>query len=114
MSTDSTAPEAPAWRVTHNAAAMRFEATVEGQLCVCDYRRNGGQVALHHTLVPQNLGGRGIAAALVEAALAWARSESLTVQPLCSYVATYMRRHPATQDLLAPGFGGRHDNGPGT
>jgi predicted GNAT family acetyltransferase len=50
--------------------------------------------------VPAALQGRGLAAALVQAALAWARAERL--RPTCSYVAAYMRRHPDTQDLLAP------------
>jgi predicted GNAT family acetyltransferase len=56
---------------------------------------------LTHTEVPPALEGRGIAAALVKAALDWARAEGLRVRPLCSYVVAYMRRHPETQDLLA-------------
>jgi predicted GNAT family acetyltransferase len=31
----------------------------------------------------------------------WARAEGLKVRPVCGYVASYMRRHPQTQDLLA-------------
>jgi predicted GNAT family acetyltransferase len=37
---------------------------------------------------------------LVAEALRWARTQGLRVQPRCSYVAAYMRRHPETQDLL--------------
>jgi len=58
---------------------------------------------LHHTGVPRALEGRGIAAALVAAALAHARSQGLRVRPVCSYVQVYMRRHPDTLDLLAGG-----------
>ena len=51
------------------------------------------------------LHGRGdrpdSAAALVQAALAYARAQGLRVRPSCSYVRSYMRRHPETQDLLA-------------
>jgi predicted GNAT family acetyltransferase len=86
--------------VTHHAAAQRFEATVDGRLAVCDYHRADGIVHFTHTEVPAALQGRGIAAALVQAALDWARAEGLRVRPACSYVATYMRRHPQTQDLL--------------
>ena len=85
----------------HNAAASRFEIDLHGALALCVYRRHGAVVALTHTEVPPALEGRGIAAAVVRAALDWARSEGLRVQPLCSYVALYMRRHPETQDLLA-------------
>lgn len=91
--------------VTHNAAQSRFEVTVEGRLCVCAYHLRDGEVLFTHTEVPPALQGRGIAAALVKAALDWARAQPLAVRPLCSYVAAYMRRHPQTQDLLARGGG---------
>lgn len=87
--------------VTHNTAQSRFEATVEGQLCVADYRQQGRVMRMTHTGVPPQLEGRGIAAALVRAALGHAREQGLKVDPACSYVAVYMRRHPETQDLLA-------------
>jgi uncharacterized protein len=57
-----------------------------------------------HTEVPSQLAGRGIAAALVAAALAHADKESWQVEPWCSYVRTYMQRHADTQRLLPPGF----------
>lgn len=87
--------------IEHNAAANRFEAALGGQRAVCAYRRSGDVLALTHTEVPMALQGRGIAAALVQAALDWARAEGLRVRPLCSYVATYMRRHKDSHDLLA-------------
>ena len=49
----------------------------------------------------QALEGRGLAAALVREALAYARREGLKVEPLCSYAAGYMQRHPETHDLSA-------------
>ena len=88
-------------KLTHNAAATRFEASPGGHLALCSYRRMGDVLVLHHTEVPEALAGQGVAAALVQAALAWARAEGLKVRPTCSYVAAYMRRHPETQDLLA-------------
>lgn len=87
-------------RITHNSAASRFETTVEGQLCVADYRLAGSVMTMPHTYVPPALEGRGIAAALVAEALAHARREGWRVRPLCSYVARYMQRHPETLDLV--------------
>ncbi|MFO1292325.1 MAG: GNAT family N-acetyltransferase [Rubrivivax sp.] len=84
----------------HNAAAARFELDVDGAPAICAYRREGATLLLTHTEVPPHAEGRGIAALLVRATLDWARREGLTVRPLCSYVAVYMRRHPETQDLL--------------
>jgi predicted GNAT family acetyltransferase len=89
-------------QVDHNLAAARFEVTVEGRHCVADYRLVGSVMAMTHTYVPPALEGRGIAAALVAAALAHARSAGLRVRPSCSYVAAYMRRHRETLDLLEP------------
>jgi len=54
-----------------------------------------------HTGVPAAIGGRGVAAALVRAALDHARGEGLKVVPACSYVAAYFKRHPQDADLLA-------------
>lgn len=88
--------------VNHNPAASRFETTVDGQLCVADYRLEGGVMSMTHTYVPPALEGRGIAAALVAKALAHARGQGLRVRPACSYVAAYMQRHRDALDLLAP------------
>lgn len=91
--------------IEHDAARSRFVANISGppheHLAVCDYRREGGVLHLTHTGVPAALQGQGVAAALVAATLDWARAEGLRVNPVCSYVAAYMRRHPETQDLLA-------------
>lgn len=88
--------------IRHNPARQAFVAEVDGATALCAYRRDGDLLVLHHTEVPAALQGRGLAAALVQATLAWARAEGLVVRPSCSYVAAYMRRHPPTQDLLAP------------
>lgn len=86
--------------ITHNPAAECFEARLDEQRAECCYRRSGPLLVLHHTEVPPAFAGQGVAAALVAAALAWAREEGLRVRPTCSYVAAYMKRHPETQDLL--------------
>ena len=87
--------------VTHNEARQRFEATVDGHLCVADYQLRGDVLWMTHTGVPTAVGGRGIAAELVRVALAWAGENSYRVVPSCSYVEVYMRRHPETRHLLA-------------
>jgi uncharacterized protein len=93
-------------QIQHDTVRRRFEAVVDGHRCVCDYRLEDSEtpeqrvMAIVHTGVPSAVGGRGIAAELVAEALAWARSQSLKVDPVCSYVAVYMRRHRETRDLL--------------
>jgi uncharacterized protein len=86
--------------VRHNAPEGRFEAEVDGHLCVTDYRLRDGVMVMPHTEVPPPVQGRGIAAQLVGAALAHARAHRLRIDPQCSYVRQYMRKHPETQSLL--------------
>ena len=95
---------APPIVVVHNAAASRFEATVDGHLCVASYHLVDGVMRFHHTGVPAALEGRGIAAAIVRAAFAYAEAHDLKVEPWCSYVRVYMQRHPESQALLPAGF----------
>lgn len=87
--------------IIHNSAQSRFETTVDGMLCRADYELSPGVMAMTHTIVPRELEGRGIAGQLVQAALQWARDQPLRVQPVCSYVEVYLRRHPEWQDLRA-------------
>ena len=87
--------------VIHNTARQRFECTVDGHLNVADYLLSNGLIVMTHTEVHPSLQGRGIAASLVEAALAFARDEKLKVDPACEYVRAYMQRHPETHALHA-------------
>ncbi len=87
--------------IEHLPERGRFLARVDGHLNFADYRLAGGVMQMTHTEVHPALQGRGLAAELVAAALAHARANGLKVDPLCSYVRTYLRRHPEQQDLLA-------------
>lgn len=44
--------------------------------------------------MPDELGGRGIAGELVQAAVDRAASEGLTLVPRCSYARTWLEEHP--------------------
>ena len=87
--------------VEHHPEQSRFQATVEGHLCLLEYELHDRVMHLTHTLVPSPVGGRGIAAELVRSALAHAESQGLRVKPVCTYVQAYMRRHPGTLALQA-------------
>jgi predicted GNAT family acetyltransferase len=87
--------------VRHNEAASRFEATVEGQTSHVDYDLDGTTMRVHHTSVPAALEGRGIASQLVQAVFAHAKAAGLRIEPSCSYVKAWTKRHPEVADLLA-------------
>ncbi len=87
--------------IAHDREARRFETTVDGSVCELDYRLADGVMTITHTGVPPQVGGRGLAAALVESALTTARAEGWKVVPACSYADVWMRRHPDFDDLRA-------------
>lgn len=63
--------------------------------------RRGDARVVQHTLVPPEIGGRGIAAALVKAIVADARTHGFKIDPQCSYVAAAFKRHPEWANLRA-------------
>ena len=92
----------PTARVTDNPAQNRFEITIDGHHAVAIYDLAPGVITFLHTLVPEELQGRGLARDLVLAGLASARERGLAVVPKCPVFAAYMRKHVETQDLLSP------------
>jgi uncharacterized protein len=60
--------------------------------------RDGARVA-EHTLVPPEIGGRGIAGKLVEALIDDARAQHFKVVPECSFVVAAFAKHPEWADL---------------
>lgn len=89
--------------VSHNAAASRFEAQVDGErVGLIDYRTVGNTVDLVHTEVDPDRQGQGVASDLVRGALDAIRLEKMSIVPTCPYVAQWLERHEDYQDLLAP------------
>lgn len=89
--------------IRHDRDQGRFLVSEDGREAFVEYAREGGILAINHTEVPPEMGGRGIAGKLVEAALRYAREEGLKVLPRCSYADAYMRRHAEHEELRAPG-----------
>ncbi|MGB7654916.1 MAG: GNAT family N-acetyltransferase [Novosphingobium sp.] len=86
-----------------NDQAGEYHAHIEGETAIGRLTwiaRNGVRVA-EHTLVPSEIGGRGVAGKLVEALVAEAREQGFKINPQCSYVAAAFKRHPEWSDLHA-------------
>ena len=84
-------------------ARGEYHAAVPGSEAIgrLTYQRRGDVLVADHTLVPPEIGGRGVAARLVEALIADAREEGNKIVPQCSYVEAQFRRHPDWADLRA-------------
>jgi len=87
--------------VVHDTAGHRFTVQMDGHEAELVYVPEDGAIAIVHTGVPTEIGGLGVAADLVKAALEFARAQGLKVAPRCSYAEAYVRKHREYDDLLA-------------
>jgi len=89
--------------IQHDPALQRFRTEADGHLARLDYvlDPHAARMIITHTVVPAEIGGRGIAGQLVQAALEHARAQGWSVDPQCSYADAWMRRHPAFDALRA-------------
>ena len=76
--------------MTHDAARSLFYVRLDGvaERAIAEYRvGDDGVVDITHTYTPPAARGRGLAASLVDAVVAWARTTGAPgVRPSCSYV----------------------------
>jgi predicted GNAT family acetyltransferase len=84
--------------ISHDANGHRFTTEVEGHHAQLDYTLADQVMTITHTRVPPAIGGRGIAAELMRAALSAARISGWSVNPACSYAAAYLQKHPQDSD----------------
>jgi uncharacterized protein len=88
-----------ALEVTHNPAERRFEAWIDGYLSKLDYIQDGNNFVITHVGVYPELRGQGIAGRITQVSLEYAKEHGLRVIPMCSYAATYIRKHPEYVEL---------------
>jgi uncharacterized protein len=86
--------------IEHDPQRHRFTLQLDGHEAELDYLPQDGRLVITHTGVPSAIGGRGLAARLVAAALDHARAQGLKVTPACSYAAVFIQRHPGYADVL--------------
>ena len=86
--------------VTLNESAQRFELTLENHTAYVEFEKFPGGMALTHTIVPQQLGGRGVGGALVKQALDYAVQNHLKIRPVCTFVQAYLDKHPQYQAIV--------------
>lgn len=87
--------------VTDRPKRSRFEVYADGELAgFADYRRAGDQLSFTHTETEPRLAGRGLATALIRAALDEVRERGAGVLPYCSFVQDFIKRNPEYLDLV--------------
>lgn len=87
--------------ITRNDSLSRYEIRQDGEFVgLADFFDDDGVRAFPHTEVDPAQRGHGLAGKLVGWALRDTRESGLKADPVCPYVATFIRRHPEYTDLL--------------
>ena len=63
-------------------------------------KHSEGVVTIDHTIVDPSLRGQGVAGKLMEAAVAYFRSNNIKAKPSCSYAVKWFEEHPECADVL--------------
>lgn len=98
---DGQQDENQATVIRHDADDRRFSTIVDRHKAFVEYERVDDVLVVTHTWVPKEIGGRGIAGQLVQAALDFAREQGLRVRPECTYADAWMRKRPDYDALRA-------------
>lgn len=80
--------------IVHLPDKNMFTLEADGHTAFVEYRIEGGELDILHTIVPKEIEGRGMASALVKAACDYALSEGLHPVASCVYAARWLERHP--------------------
>ena len=98
---EATGEDSGELRVIDNPAERRYEALMGDRLAgMAEYRMAGNRVIFTHTETDPAFAGQGIASRLARGALDDVRSRGLVMTPKCPFIAAYVQRHPAYQDLV--------------
>lgn len=91
--------------ITHHGDkhAGEYRAHIDGTDAIgrLTWVKRGNARVAEHTLVPREIGGRGVAAQLVDALVVDAREHGFKIVPQCSYVAKKFDQNPEWTDLKA-------------
>jgi predicted GNAT family acetyltransferase len=87
-----------------NAERKRYEMHIDGLVPRIEYIKAQDKIYLTHTEVPKEMEGKGVAATMTRKVLEDIESKSLTLVPLCPYVAQYIKRHPEWKKLVLKGI----------
>jgi predicted GNAT family acetyltransferase len=80
--------------ITNNSARHRYEMIVDGHTAFAEYELAPGIIEFTHTVVPKELGGRGLGSKIASFVLGDAKARGLKVKATCPFIAAYLQKHP--------------------
>jgi predicted GNAT family acetyltransferase len=88
-------------KVINNETDQRYEIHVDGALAgFAQYRQRPDALVFTHTEIFDGYEGQGLGGTLARGALDDVRSRGVRIRPLCPFIADYIDRHPAYQELV--------------
>jgi predicted GNAT family acetyltransferase len=88
--------------VRRNDERQRYELLLDGRVVgIADFHGDGDTLTFPHTVIDDDLRGKGLGAELVRHALDDVRARGKRVVPRCWYVAQFIDENPGYADLLA-------------
>ena len=82
-------------QVHHDQEGQIFTLDIDGHRAYLKYYTlSPDTVNLASTVVPPELGGKGVAKILADAAFSWAVDNKLKMKLSCWYLSGYLKRHP--------------------
>lgn len=89
-------------KVKHDKDNQQFITTVNGKDAYLRYLiRDENTIDFHHTYVPNELRGKGLAAEVVKEGFAYAEENNLKVIPTCPYIHTFLQKYPEYGKFIA-------------
>jgi predicted GNAT family acetyltransferase len=79
--------------VQDNKAKNRYELEVDSHIAYANYRRDGQTLFIDYVFAPLELRGTGAAGKLMQEITEAAQAENLKIVPICSYAASWLKRH---------------------
>lgn len=90
--------------IRHITDQHRFYTETDGYTAYVDYIIVTDGLDIRHTVVPSEIGGRGIASTLVRAAYDYALAQGLRPIATCHYAAHWLEKHPEYHGITGPDY----------
>ena len=90
-----------AYELIHNENECKYEYHIDGFTAYITYDDQDGNMHLTHTIVPEELAGKGLAKMLLEDVLEQIKKADKKAVAQCSYIVKYQEKNPEKSDIFA-------------
>lgn len=88
------------YTLIHNAKDSKYEYHIDGYIAYIIYDDQNGEMHLTHTLVPDELAGKGLAKTLLEDVLEQIKKDNKKAVAQCTYIIKYQEKYPEKSEFF--------------